>query len=437
MHKLLISIKKEIWLLIRDWGGLAILFIMPTILLITITIIQESTFKAVGEGKISILFVDEDKGMIAEEIEKRTQGSQQLELITHFEKQEVNREIAEKLISNGDFQIALIIPKGISENIDIKVQNNVQKILAEFGFENEENQEEIINVNEEKSTQQEFPKLKPIEILFDPAAGESFRSSIKNNMESLIAQVENEKIYKHFQFQMGVEEEGNLFSGSIIEFEETIAQKGNDGIIPNAVQHNVPAWILFGIFFIIVPLSINLVKEKNLGTYVRIKTSPVNYATLLGGKIITYLLISFIQFLLMLGIARFLFPLIGLIPFLPGNQFLDLSIIATFSALCAIGIAILIGTIAKTQEQSAPFGAILTIILAALGGVWVPTFIMPNFMQKISALSPMNWGLNAFYEIILRNGKLWDIGFQLSLLAGFFVLALIVSIFIENQKKRI
>jgi ABC-2 type transport system permease protein len=33
-------------------------------------------------------------------------------------------------------------------------------------------------------------------------------------------------------------------------------------IMPNSVQHNVPAWALFAIFFIVVPLSINLVKEK-------------------------------------------------------------------------------------------------------------------------------------------------------------------------------
>lgn len=433
MSKLLISIRKEIWLLLRDWGGLAILFIMPSILLITITLIQESTFKAIGEGKISVLFIDEDLGLIGEEIQKRTSENQNLELITEIDGNKISKDQAQQLISNGKYQIAFLVPKGLSESIDKKVQNNVGNILAEFGFETDSALESPFNA---QGVQDSTPHL-PIEILFDPAAGESFRISIKNSIESLIAQVESEKIYSHFQEQLGLEGEATLFGGSIIQFDETIAQKGNDGIIPNAVQHNVPAWILFGIFFIIVPLSINLVKEKNLGTYVRIKTSPVHYATLLGGKIITYLIISFIQFLLMLTIARFLFPVIGLIPFLPGNQFFDLSIIALFAALCAIGIALLIGTVAKTQEQSAPFGAILTIILAALGGVWVPTFVMPTFMQKISALSPMNWGLNAFYEIILRNGGLLDVIIYLILLILFFLLSLLISIVLENQKKRI
>ena len=47
--------------------------------------------------------------------------------------------------------------------------------------------------------------------------------------------------------------------------------EGEKELIPNSVQHNVPAWTLFAIFFIIVPLSINIVKEKSQGTFVRLR----------------------------------------------------------------------------------------------------------------------------------------------------------------------
>ncbi len=104
----------------------------------------------------------------------------------------------------------------------------------------------------------------------------------------MLSKVEVEKIYAVFQDQMGLEDDPALLNDEIIAFKEIIAQKGEDGIIPNAVQHNVPAWILFGIFFIVVPLGINLVKEKNLGTYIRLRTSPVSYVIIMGGKIVTY-----------------------------------------------------------------------------------------------------------------------------------------------------
>ncbi len=157
----------------------------------------------------------------------------------------------------------------------------------------------------------------------------------------------------------------------------------------------------------------------------------------MGGKIITYSVICLLQFALMLLIGRFLFPLLGLIEFNPGHQLIEMFVIALFSGLAAIGLGILIGTVAETQEQTAPFSAILVIILAALGGVWVPTFIMPEFMQKISALTPMNWGLSAFYDVILRNSSFSSILWNLAYLLLFFGLTQIIAIMYHNKKNNL
>jgi len=180
----------------------------------------------------------------------------------------------------------------------------------------------------------------------------------------------------------------------------------NKELVPNSVQHNVPAWTLFAIFFIVIPLSINIVKEKSQGTFVRLQTNPVSNSVVLAGKTVTYLFICMIQFYMMVAVAVFLFPHLGL-PSLnvEGNLFL-MSIVALFSGFAAIGFGILLGTIAKTQEQSAPFGATSVIILAAVGGVWVPVFAMPRIMQIVAHSSPMNWGLSAFYDVLLRNATL-------------------------------
>ena len=223
-----------------------------------------------------------------------------------------------------------------------------------------------------------------------------------------------------------------------------IKQVNNEDVKPNSVQHNVPAWTLFAIFFIIVPLSINIVKEKNQGTMIRLITNPVPYAILLAGKTATYLLICVIQFFLMIAVGIYLFPYLDL-PVLDvsGKLFL-MTFVAIFSGLAAIGLGILLGTIAKTQEQSAPFGATSVVILAAIGGVWVPVFAMPKIMQFVSNVSPMNWGLNAFYDVLLRNGSIIDILPELFFLLLFLLLThlyhfysnfllLILTINLKNQ----
>ena len=114
-----------------------------------------------------------------------------------------------------------------------------------------------------------------------------------------------------------------------------------------------------------------------------------------------------------------------------------MSVVAIFSGLSAIGFGILLGTIAKTQEQSAPFGATSVIILAAIGGVWVPVFAMPKIMQIIAESSPMNWGLEAFYDVLLRNASLLDLVPELSLLFLFFIVTTTIALLYEKKKRTV
>lgn len=430
MHKLLASIKKEILLLVRDWGGLGILFIMPSILLITITLIQQSTFKQGGNSVMPVILVNNDEGELGKTIEKNIADEPSLKLIQKWENKTIDEPTAKKLVSDGKYQIAILIPQNLSDELESSVNSNVEKILAEFSMEETDS-------TETTKTENTSGNLSKVKLYFDPAVGETFRNSVKNDIEKMMSKVESKKIYTVFEEQMGIETEGNILTENAIQFEEIIAQKGNDGIVPNTVQHNVPAWILFGIFFIVVPLGINIVKEKNLGTIIRIRTSPVAYSTIISGKIIAYLFICLIQFALMLTIARYLFPQLGLIPFKPGAQLFPMTIIVIFSSFAAIGLGILIGTVMKTQEQSAPFGAIFTIIISAIGGIWVPVYLMPEIMQKIAIVSPMNWGISAFYDIILRNGNLMDISKELLFLTLFFIATFALSIWINKRNNLI
>jgi ABC-2 type transport system permease protein len=55
------------------------------------------------------------------------------------------------------------------------------------------------------------------------------------------------------------------------------------------------------------------------------------------------------------------------------------------------------------------FGAISIVILAALGGLMVPSFAMQGFFKNAANFSPMHWSLEAYYTMFLENGKLKDI----------------------------
>ena len=139
----------------------------------------------------------------------------------------------------------------------------------------------------------------------------------------------------------------------------------------------------------------------------------------------------------MLLVGFYLFPHIGLPELTINGSYILLFIVALFCGLAAIGFGILLGTLSNTAEQSAPLGATSVVILAAIGGVWIPIFMMPEYMQFIAKISPMNWGLNAFYDIIIRNGSLYDISLEICLLGLFFIVFLFISIYYDKVKNNI
>lgn len=419
MHKLWATTNKEFLLLTRDFGGIAILFVMPLVLIITITLIQDSTFNTINDVKIPILLVDNDKGNVSEIIKKGLETSNAFNIIIKDSEDEV-----QNLVFTGAYQLAIIIPEDLSLDLERKVDNNVQNIISMFSLE-----------EAEEPTDDGIIPNKEIKLYFDPATQQSFKSSVKNGIDKMISKIETTFIYQAFQQEISDNPAEAIFeTESFITFTEIMPKNNNKDMIPNSAQHNVPAWTLFAIFFIIVPLSINIVKEKSQGTFVRLRTNPVSYATVLGGKTLVYISVCMIQFILMLLIGIYLFPELGLPKLDVSGRIPLLFIVALFAGLAAIGLGLLIGTIAKTQEQSAPFGATFVVILAAIGGVWVPVFIMPKIMQTLSNISPMNWGLNAFYDVFLRNSSLPEILPEISLLFLFFIITTLIAI-VYNEKK--
>ncbi|AEH01926.1 ABC transporter permease [Lacinutrix sp. 5H-3-7-4] len=417
MHRFLASTYKEFRLLTRDFGGMVILFVMPLVLIITITLIQDSTFKTISDNKIPILIVDNDNGNVAKTIIEGLQVSSAFQII-----KEKKESIAKAQVFKGKYQLAIIIPEKLSQDLEAKVNQNVNEIIAKFGLE--DNTQEKIKI-----------KKKEVRLYFDPATQQTFKSSVKNGIDKMIATIETQSIYKAFQSQITDDPTETIFeTENFISFKEVPLEKEGEVVLPNSVQHNVPAWSLFAIFFIIVPLSINVVKEKNQGTFVRLRTNPVSYATVLAGKTAVYLIVCMLQFVFMLLIGVYFFPSIGLPTLDVSGKLPLLFLVAFFAGLAAIGLGLLLGTVAKTHEQSAPFGATFVVILAAIGGVWVPVFIMPEFMQMLSHISPMNWGLNAFYDVFLRHGSLIDILPEIGLLLLFFLATTTFAI-IYNEKK--
>lgn len=419
------TIKKEITLITRDTGGLVILFLMPLLLILIVTFVQDGTYRNFSKEKITILLIDNDKDEISQKIKEHLDSSALFNIVSGKEGKPFTEEMARRLVLQGKYVMAIVVPEKLSSDTKLRVNQNVSRMVSLFS-----------GMSAEDTTDNKQTQAKNIRLYFDPTLQASFKETVKGAIRNMMAEVETHYIYHSLEEYMEAEDSIGIDQQSIV-FEEISPKSSDEKIIPNSVQHNVPAWALFAIFFIVIPLSTNIIKEKTQGTGLRVFTSPQPYSLFLTGKIMVYIVVSLIQFVLMLLVGLYIFPLMGLPSLVVTGKITLLAVMAAASGLSAIALGVLLGTLAKTQEQAAPLGATITVILAAIGGVWIPVFAMPHTMQTIAKISPMNWGLQGFYDILLRDGGCSAIAPEIGLLLAFSAICFCISIYYEKFKKSV
>jgi ABC-2 type transport system permease protein len=216
---------------------------------------------------------------------------------------------------------------------------------------------------------------------------------------------------------------------------ESYALKDKSSIQPSVIQNNVPGFILFAMFFIVIPLAGSLVTEKNEGSFLRIRSLPVGLSVILGGKVIAYLMVCLLQFILMIGIGTWVFPtFFGFPPLDLGHQYFAIFIATVAASLAAVGFGILVGTTATTHNQAALFGSVMVVLLGIISGTFLPIHIMPVFIQYLSYLSPIRWGIDNYLNLFIREGTIASILPNTALLVLFFGFAMITSIVIFAKR---
>lgn len=188
-----------------------------------------------------------------------------------------------------------------------------------------------------------------------------------------------------------------------------LLSSGAIGQPANASQLSVPAWLIFGMFFIVLPMSNSLQLEFQSGVLVRLRALPLAQSTLLLSKLAPYGLINLLQFGVLFSLGFVALPLMGLPPLkIDGNALAYLSLaLCITSACCCFGL--LLASLAKNTEHALLLSAGSNLILAAIGGIMVPKEMMPENMQRIAEFSPMNWALDAFLTLLVGQGQLQDI----------------------------
>ncbi|MCU0581231.1 MAG: ABC transporter permease [Syntrophales bacterium] len=422
--KVLATIWKEFLLLIRDPGGLALIFIMPVALVIVMALIQNNTFREFQETRIDVLFVDEDRNALSGNIEGSFQASPNIHLIKKESGKPLTSEAARQLVQRGDYQAAIIIPAQATVTLREKTKQAVDELFAYYGFG-------------PATLANDSPAVE-LQLLFDPAIKANYKQALTSAVEKMVTGVQAEWLTDTIQEQFGGTEPKKKikidFSRMIHVNQMIAAENTQSGLAINAVQHNVPAWSMFAMFFILFPLAGNFIKEREEGSMLRLRLISGSQFPVISGKFIFYLFVCLLQLVSMIGVGLYVMPVIGLSKLVLGTNGLGVVLTGLAVAMAATGYGLLIAVYFRTPQQALSFGSISVVILAALGGVWVPTFAMPQIMQSISPYSPLNWGLEAFNDLFLRNASTSVILPDLVKLVCFSLVTLAASVLIYKSR---
>jgi len=425
--KIIATVKKEFLLVIRDPGGLAMLFLLPLILVVVMTFIQDDTFREFQESRLDILFVDQDQGELGKSIAQAIQAAGHIHLISTEEGEPVTEERARYLVQKGIYKAAVIIPPEATILLKEKIKHSASVFLASYGLS-------------PPPRKKEFP-LQHIDIFYDPVIKANYRMALTEAMEKMLTGLQADwlmaDIQKRFDGITG-KKGGRLDLSAMVEVRQNSATDNDPRAIPiTAVQHNVPAWSMFAMFFILYPLAGNFIREQENGSMMRLRLIAGSSFPAISGKFVFYLIICLLQLATMLAAGLYFMPVLGLSKLTLGSNYVGIALAGLAVAMAATGYGLFIAVYFKTAQQALSFGAISVVILSAVGGIWVPVLVMPPVMQELSPFSPLNWGLSAFNDLFIRNTPTMEILPSIAKLMGFALFTLTASIMVYKSRLRL
>lgn len=426
MFKLWSTILKDVRILTRDKLGLIFMFVMPIVLAVVITAVQNSTFEMLNTNTVPMLMCNRDTGEAGKQMEMA------ITKVGMFDLKQVTPNITDKEISEKmhakDAVIAIIIPADFTQKLKQKSDATAKKALHSFGMQNE-------TVTVDTGT------VQPITLLYHPVLQESFRHSIQGALRSALQVVQNKEVLKSLYFSLNETAlpdslEKDLMNSQVAINEVPVSRDGSRNI-PNASQHNVPAWTVFAMFFIVISLGGSVVREKLNGSFIRLKTLPTNYFVALVSKQLSYLIVTVVQAAVVFSIGIWLFPSMGLPKLDLPADITGVLVVTLICGWCAVSYAIMIGVFAKTQEQANGIGAVSIVLMAAVGGLLVPSFAMPDSFQVVMKMSPLHWCLEAYYGLFLEGGTFKDVIFNIIPLLGITFIIQLITIYGLKRKNLI
>ena len=382
---LLALIKKELLALVRDMHGLAALFLMPMVFIVLMSL----TLKDIYRPPLAELNYAIDMRDMA----TPAQWLKQLWQRNHGAPQPLGNDWQARL-RNGSLKYVIVMEPGLSQELE-------SAALSTRAY---------------------------IHLLTEPGIDANLFNALRAELIGASGELKA-------RLALAVPGTASPAPEASIEAMVRAERFSTAGPRPTSVQQNVPAWLVFGMFFVVASLSSLFVQERSSGALGRLQGLGVSRSMLLMSKALPYLGVNALQAVLMLAAGIWLMPLIGGDALsLAGIHWGALLLSLAAVSLAAVSLSLALACLVRSHAQAATIGPMVNVLMAAAGGIMVPKFVMPGFMQRLVEISPMNWGLEALLTVLLRGGGVADALPQIGRLAVFAALMFLLAVFLFRRR---
>jgi len=373
---------KDLKILVRNRSALLVLFAMPVGFVLVMTAATSGLYGA-DQSAVSVLVVDEDHGNVSTQVIDGLKSAKGFNVETEWQGQTLTLAKAEELITSGNRQLAVIFPANFSQNI-----------LSETAS---------LPNSQSAAT---------IQLMLDPSLSQQFTGPIIGTLQGVVSQALTPVGIEHLLQQVApgmppeqrqaIVEQAQQRTVSGVSIEQITPPGIAVRQFPNTTQQNVPGYTLFGVFFICQVIGLSFIREKQDGTFRRLLVAPISKPALLIGKLLPYYLVNLVQIVLIFAAGIWIVPLMGFPALHLGEHPEGLVVVSLATAAAASGLGLLVASLVRTPEATGGLGALIAVMMAALGGCFVPTFVMPQFMQTLSKIVPHAWALQGYQDVLIR-----------------------------------
>jgi ABC-2 type transport system permease protein len=197
---------------------------------------------------------------------------------------------------------------------------------------------------------------------------------------------------------------------------------------------NYKFFMVPGILVILVTMvgsflaSLNIVKEKELGTIEQINVTPVKKHHFILGKLIPFWVLGLLILTIGLIISRVAYGIS------PEGSLFTIYVFSAAYLFAVLGLGLLVSTFCSSQQQAMLISFFMMMIFILLGGLYTPIESMPVWAQWITKLNPVSYFIDVMRLVILKGSDLSDIARHIGIILVFAIV--LNGLAVINYRKR-